>query len=70
MGKTGKTIGLSAREQAVLKRMALGQTYAGIAASLGLSPHTIDCYIRRIYTKLGVHSKAQAIVWHCKNSFK
>ena len=33
-----------------------------IAKELGVSPHTIDTYIRRIYAKFGVHSRSAAVL--------
>jgi DNA-binding NarL/FixJ family response regulator len=52
---------LSPREQSVLELLAKGSTYKEIADVLGLSVPTIDTYIRRIYEKLQVHSRSEAI---------
>lgn len=51
---------LSRREQEVLDFVARGYLYKEIAGALGLSDHTVDTYLRRIYEKLHVHSRAQA----------
>jgi DNA-binding NarL/FixJ family response regulator len=51
---------LSAREHEVLHLLAQGYLCKEIAETLGLSTHTIDTYLRRIYEKLHVHSRAQA----------
>src|SRR5579862_3310033 len=55
------TASLSQREQEVLERLARGFLYKEIADSLGLSVQTVNTYIRRIYEKLHVRSRAQAI---------
>jgi len=51
---------LSAREQEVLDLLARGYLYKEISEALKLSDHTVDTYLRRIYEKLHVHSRAQA----------
>lgn len=51
---------LSQREQEVLDLMARGYLFKEIAETLSLSDHTVDTYLRRIYEKLHVHSRAQA----------
>lgn len=66
--KTGGTevlvpVELSKREREVLERLAGGVGNAAIAAELGLSPQTIRNYITTVYDKLGVHSRAEAVVW-------
>jgi len=55
---------LSQREQEVLKRLAEGYAVKEIADSLGLSIHTVNTYLRRIYEKLHVHSRAQAVAFY------
>jgi len=50
---------LSPREREVLLLTARGFTYGQIARGLGISPHTVDTYVRRIRTKLGVGNKAE-----------
>ncbi|HVU27088.1 MAG TPA: response regulator transcription factor [Verrucomicrobiae bacterium] len=52
---------LSPREQEVLELLARGFLYKEIADSLGLSVQTVNTYIRRIYEKLHVRSRAQAL---------
>jgi DNA-binding NarL/FixJ family response regulator len=53
---------LSPREQAVLALLAKGCTYKEIAEELGVGAATVDTYIRRIYEKLQVHSRTEAVV--------
>lgn len=52
---------LSPREHEVLDRLARGYLYKEIADSIGISLPTVNTYIRRIYEKLHVHSRAQAV---------
>ncbi|MGH7992123.1 MAG: response regulator transcription factor [Limisphaerales bacterium] len=52
---------LSPREQMVLESMARGLTYKQTADQLGISIDTIRTYVRRIYEKLHVQSRTEAI---------
>jgi DNA-binding NarL/FixJ family response regulator len=52
---------LSPREREVLRLLAEGYVNKEIADSLALSSPTVATYIRRIYEKLHVHSRAAAI---------
>jgi DNA-binding NarL/FixJ family response regulator len=55
------TDGLSKRENEVLALLAQGYLYKEIADALGIGLETVNTYIRRIYEKLHVHSRAQAV---------
>jgi DNA-binding NarL/FixJ family response regulator len=52
---------LTPREQQVLSLIARGFSYAEIARLEGLSVHTVQTHIKRLYAKLSVHSKTEAI---------
>jgi DNA-binding NarL/FixJ family response regulator len=52
---------LSPREITVLELLSNGYLYKEIADKLGLSVTTIDTYVRRIYEKLHVNSRSQAV---------
>jgi DNA-binding NarL/FixJ family response regulator len=52
---------LSPREHEVLDLLARGYLYKEIAEALGISVPTVNTYIRRIYEKLHVRSRAQAV---------
>lgn len=52
---------LSPREWEVLKMMAQGYLYKEIADALNIGVRTVDTYVRRIYEKLHVRSRAQAV---------
>lgn len=51
---------LSAREAEVLRWVARGKSNAAIAEILGISAHTVDAHLRRIYLKLGVVDRISA----------
>jgi DNA-binding NarL/FixJ family response regulator len=50
---------LSTRESQVLTHIAHGLTHSQIGTRLGISPHTVDTYVKRIRTKLGIGNKAE-----------
>ena len=52
---------LSAREVEVLKLLCKGHLIKEIADQLGINFVTVRTYIRRIYEKLHVHSRSQAV---------
>jgi DNA-binding NarL/FixJ family response regulator len=54
-------IELSTRERDVLRHLADGLTKKEIADKLDLSLHTVDSYLRRIYTKLHVNTLGGAV---------
>ena len=52
---------LSDREQQVMDLLAQGYLYKEITGSLGISQGSLHTYIRRVYEKLHVHSRSQAM---------
>jgi DNA-binding NarL/FixJ family response regulator len=52
-------LNLSEREEQVLSQISHGLTHGQIATRLGISPHTVDTYVKRIRAKLGVGNKAE-----------
>ena len=52
---------LSPREQEVLDLLARGYLYKEIAERLNISVPTVNTYVRRMYEKLHVRSRAQAV---------
>jgi LuxR family transcriptional regulator/LuxR family quorum-sensing system transcriptional regulator CciR len=58
----GPVSNLSPREIEVLRWMARGKSTSVIAEILGLSPYTIDTVTRRIFTKLKVNDRTNAVI--------
>ena len=58
-GRLGR---LTPREREILDQMATGASPDGIARALEMSPHTLRTHTQNILTKLGVHSKMEALV--------
>jgi len=52
---------LTAREQEVLLALARGYTYGETAELLQISAHTVGDHVKRIYAKLAVRSRAEAV---------
>lgn len=59
--KTSNKTGLSSREQMILDCLANGLTYKQAADKLSISIPTIRSYLRRIYEKLHVQSRTEAV---------
>ncbi len=57
------TTDLSPREIEVLRLLATGRSNREIAETLFLSIRTVERHLTSIYTKIGVHSRAEAIVF-------
>jgi len=55
--------GLTAREREVLKLLAEGRTVRSAASVLGLSAKTVDAHKFNLMRKLGVHNKAELVMW-------
>jgi DNA-binding NarL/FixJ family response regulator len=54
-------LGLSARECEVLAMLAAGHANKVIARQLDISPNTVKTHVARIYEKLAVASRTQAV---------
>jgi len=52
---------LSPRESEILNAISRGFSYAETAAMLGISVGTVHTFLKRIYRKLAVHSKTEAV---------
>jgi DNA-binding CsgD family transcriptional regulator len=55
---------LTVREREVLRRTALGETNAQIAASLGVTVHAVKFHLSSIFHKLGVRNRTGAAAWY------
>lgn len=60
-GSVAETDELSPREQMVLDCLARGYTYQKTGDTLKISLHSVRTYVRRIYEKLHVHSRTEAV---------
>jgi len=54
---------LTTREREVLKLLAEGRTVRSAASILGLSTKTVDAHKFNLMRKLGVHNKAELVMW-------
>ncbi|MEI6715642.1 MAG: response regulator transcription factor [Verrucomicrobiota bacterium] len=53
--------GLTPREHEILQHVVSGLTTKELAEKIGLSIHTVDTHLRRIYSKLEVHNRSGAV---------
>lgn len=60
MRQVESEVHLTDRESDVLQRVAKGYTLPEIAQQFGLSRHTVGDYIKQVYRKLNVSSRAEA----------
>jgi DNA-binding NarL/FixJ family response regulator len=58
--KTNELEKLSVREQEILRLLIKGNSYKMVAAELNISIETVRSFIRKIYSKLQVHSLQEA----------
>lgn len=56
-----RSLGLSPRECDILDALALGDSNKQLARRLGISPNTVKTHVARIYAKLGVSRRVQAV---------
>jgi DNA-binding CsgD family transcriptional regulator len=59
--ESGSEPPISARECEIARMVALGYTNKSIAAVLDISTWTVGTHLRRIYGKLGVHSRGAMV---------
>jgi len=52
---------LSGRETEIIRIVAKGLSFDAIAVVLGISPHTVVTHTKKIYRKLAVHSRGEAV---------
>jgi DNA-binding NarL/FixJ family response regulator len=53
--------GLTPREAEVLGLVAKGFAFAEVARLLEMSPHTVTAHVKKVYQKLAVHSRGEAV---------
>lgn len=57
-----QTLGLSAREEEILVLLSKGHSNKMIADQLGLSVETIYSHLKKVYEKMHVHSRTEAVI--------
>jgi DNA-binding NarL/FixJ family response regulator len=62
-------VALTSREKDVLELVRKGWENKRIAAELALGEQTVRNYLRTIYAKIGVRSRAEAVVWTHEHAF-
>ena len=61
---------LTRREREVLALIAEARNNAAIAAEMGVAGQSVRNYATRLYAKLGVGSRAEAMVWARQHGFE
>lgn len=61
--ETEESVALSAREDQLAGLLARGSTYADCAATMDVTVGTVQDYVKRLYRKLDVHSRAEVRAW-------
>jgi DNA-binding CsgD family transcriptional regulator len=56
-----RSLGLTSRECDILDRLASGRSNKELARDLGISPNTVKTHVARVYEKLEVEKRVQAI---------
>jgi DNA-binding CsgD family transcriptional regulator len=56
-----RSLGLTARECEILEMLASGRSNKELARVLGISPNTVKTHVARLYEKLDVQNRVQAI---------
>jgi DNA-binding NarL/FixJ family response regulator len=52
---------LTAREEEILDKLIAGASYKEIGSDLGISAHTVNSHLRKVYEKLRVSSRSEAV---------
>src|SRR5258706_7416063 len=68
VAKTSEGESLTLREKEVLRQLVNGQSYKMVADGLNIAVDTVRSHIRRIYEKLQVNSKSEAVVKAIRNN--
>ncbi len=66
----GRDRGLSAREAEVIALITQGLGNEEIASRMFTSINTVKTYIRTAYRKIGVNSRARAVLWGVDHGFR
>ena len=55
------SVALSVREREILLLASKGFNYPEMGKLMGISPHTVTSHVKKIYRKLAVHSRGEAV---------
>ena len=58
----GELLHLSGKELAIVKHVFDDKSDCEIARELGISRHTVNTHLGRLYRKLGVHSRLHVVI--------
>jgi DNA-binding NarL/FixJ family response regulator len=58
---SGSDVALSDREREILLLASKGFNYPEMGKLMGISPHTVTSHVKKIYRKLAVHSRGEAV---------
>lgn len=57
----GNDVYISEREREILLLASKGYNYPEMGKLMGISPHTVTSHVKKIYRKLAVHSRGEAV---------
>ena len=60
-GSTAERSPLSERETEILRLVAKGLSFESVGELLSISPHTVVTHVKKIYRRLAVHSRGEAV---------
>lgn len=60
-GASAADVALSEREKEILLLASKGFNYPEMGKLMGISPHTVTSHVKKIYRKLAVHSRGEAV---------
>lgn len=60
---------LTEKETLILSLISMGIDNQGIGERVSITQNTLKTHIRKIYSKLGVSDRSQAVIWALRNGF-
>lgn len=56
---------LSPRQMQIARLVVTGMQDKQISAELSISEETVGHHLRRVFVKLGVHTRSELVAWYC-----